>query len=98
MNTGAVTSKVPLIGAKVAQEDGTSSSIGFGLKSRRWIERWDGGSWLSGSLEWMIGCCMLWILMGDIGYWWNGGSKCRSGEEELHCSYDIVHWVRIIWM
>ena len=67
-----------------------SSNIGLSFKSWRWIERWDRDSWLSGSLEWAIGCQMVHIRLGGIGYGQNGGSKCGSSEEEFRCSYDVI--------
>ena len=75
-----------------------SSNIGLSFKSWRWIERWDRDSWLSRSLEQVIGSRMVCIRLGGVGYGWNGGSKCRSSEEEFHRSYDVIHWIRIIWM
>ena len=41
---------------------------------------------------------MLLVRLGGIGYGWNGGLKYRSSKEELHCSYDVIHWIRIIQM
>ena len=38
------------------------------------------------------------IRLGGVDYGWNGGLKCRSSEEEFCRSYDVVHWIRIIWM
>ena len=75
-----------------------SSNIGLSFKSWWWIERGDRDSWLSGSLEWVIGSWLVCIGLKGIGYGWNGGSKCGSSEEEFRCSYDIIHQIRIIWM
>ena len=75
-----------------------SSSIGFSLKSRRWIEGCNRDSRLSGPLKQVVRCQLLLVRLGGIGYGWNGGLKYRSSKEELHCSYDVIHWIRIIQM
>ena len=49
-------------------------------------------------MEQAIGSWMVHVRLGGVGYRWNGGLKCRSSEEEFHCSYDIIHWIRIIQM